>query len=208
MGPDHIAIDDFLAELGLGDATAVRQARAVLEAAGVTRAGKSFLHRSKMERARRALDGALVRTCSGCCRVAEDSGLPGVLVGHLHCTICRGSRVRSSAAALRLELAQQGIRRILVVGGTPEGQTHLQAELAVVGIKLQVVDGTRTPGNDRARRMRAAADVVVIWGGTPLDHTVSGHFIDPSDRSRTVIVPRGGPQSVLRALAEHLRRRT
>jgi hypothetical protein len=208
VGPDHVAIDDFLAGRGLVDGMATRQARAVLEGAGLTRRGKSYLHRSKVERAAAAIDAALVRACAACTNTTgSDSGRPRVLVEQPGCTICRGSRIRSTAVGLRAGLEEHGIRRILVVGGSPEGQAHLRAELAGPGIELQLVDGTRTPGSERARRMREAADVVVIWGGTPLDHTVSERFIDPSDRSRTITIPRGGPQSVLRALAEHLRRR-
>jgi hypothetical protein len=209
VGPEHVAIDEFLRDLGLANARAIEDVRRVLEDAGLTRPGKSYLHRSKIERAKGAIDAAVLRTCAACGSAADPAdGRKAVLVQPLSCSVCRGSRIRSTATRLRGELLRSGLTRILIVGGSPEGQAHLQAELGGPGVSIQVVDGTRAPGSDRARRLRNGADIVVIWGGTPLDHPVSERFIDRADRSRTVVVPRGGPQSVLRALSDHVRRRS
>ena len=71
-------------------------------------------------------------------------------------------------------LYASGNTRLLVVGGTPAQHAELRALVTPEGVELRCVDGKAGSHSlkDALPNLRWAS-VIVIWGSTPLPHTVS-----------------------------------
>jgi hypothetical protein len=79
---------------------------------------------------------------------------------------------------------------VLVVGGTT--QQHREAAQLLSGVELQFVDGTRASHSQKnAVANMAWADMVIVWGPTPLRHAVSNLYTsEPPPHLRVINVPR------------------
>jgi hypothetical protein len=64
------------------------------------------------------------------------------------------------------------MRRVVVVGGSPGTHDELRS-LVAGGLELRLVAGTERRTSRDAKADLAWADLVVVWGGTELDHKVS-----------------------------------
>jgi hypothetical protein len=197
-----IAIDELLASAGFDTAASRKQARAVLEAAGLTRPGKRGIASYKDEGARAALASALVRVCGKTCASLVQDGRTPVIVAGTTCEVCRGSNNRKAGMAARKAMAAAGATRLLVVGGTLQGQYELEAVLAGDGVTVAFVDGSRGSHTQKqAIANMRRADVAVIWGATPLRHAVSELYTrDPLPHLRVILVRTSGVEAVCREL--------
>ena len=95
-----------------------------------------------------------------------------------------------------------GVRRIVVVGGSPDLRRELRG---LVGdeLELRLVDGTRSPDRRSARSDVAWADLVVVLGSSELAHKVSTLYTkDPEARGKLVTTGRRG----IEALADEVSR--
>jgi len=195
-------ISDFLRAHGYTTAGAQRRARAVLEAAGLTNPRKKGIAGYKLDAAEKALASALVRVCGDeCAALARAMGSERrepVVTSGVGCEVCGGSNNRRAAIACSLALRRNKVRHVLVVGGTAPQQHELRGLLDGDGLELEFVDGT---GKSHSQRDAIAnmrrADVVVIWGATPLRHAVSNLYTDaPLPGLRVVTVPRRGIEAL------------
>jgi hypothetical protein len=199
-----IEIDEWLRSLGFGGATRT-EARAALVAAGLTREGKTRINLEKRERATQALTQQFARHCHSpeCIQFAQRSGRRPIAVELKQaCERCGGSE--NSRAAK--ELTEAGIRRLVVVGGTPATREELERLLGA-NIELRLVDGTQHRASDRARADLEWADRVLLWGATELHHKVSKQYADvTATRHKVVHVPRRGIAQLLAGAVESMRR--
>lgn len=189
------AIAEFLDEAGYDTPDAQAAARAVLEAAGLTRAGKARMAMDKRERAAAALAEALARSCGAepCRRRAGlDAGARTVVeVGAERCPYCRGSDNRRAMAELARRLPALGVKRLLVLGGTPVLHETMATLLRQAGGPLEVryVDGTAAVHTrDDANVAMRWAQAVAVWASTPLPHKVSTLYTDHPAARKTVPV--------------------
>jgi hypothetical protein len=151
-----------------------------------------------------------LRVCGDpeCERLARD-GKPGARlvarVAPTSCLVCGGSNNRRAAGALAARLAATGVDRLLVVGGTPALHTELVRLLTPHGIELRCVDGTHGSHTAKgaAQHLRWA-QVVVIWGATPLPHKVSALYVNAPPGTRVVKLARRGIEALCRAVAQSL----
>lgn len=200
-----VAIREFLAVEGFETGHAAERARAALERAGLTRPGKLRISEDKLPAARAVIGSAFLRVCEKeeCARVAEGSGQAGrerVTVSAARCEVCGGSNTRRAAAALSRTLSAEGIERILVVGGTPAQHAEIHALVRGEGLQVRCVDGAR---GSHSRRDAAPnldwAQVMVVWGATPLPHKVSKLYTDdPPPRLRVVPLAKRGVEALCR----------
>lgn len=174
-----LPIAKLLAELGFQTDAAQAAARAVLEEAGVTRAGKTRIAEWKRAEAEEALAGRVVLLCPAC----RAAGLGGDLVEPLEagvgdrCAVCGGSANRRGARAFAAACTASGLHRVIVVGGSPDIRRELPALLPE--LDLRTVDGTvARPGRDVQRELDGC-DLVVLLGSTELNHTVSATWAGP-----------------------------
>lgn len=190
-------IGEFLAEAGYDTPEAQATARATLEAAGLTRAGKARMAGDKRERALAALEEAHVRSCDApaCARrAAQDAGgRAAVVVGGEQCPYCKGSDNRRAMTELARRLPELGVERLLVLGGTPVLHETMERLRKQAGGKLAIryVDGTAAVHTrDDANVAMRWAQAVAVWTSTPLPHKVSTLYTDhPSARKSVAVVP-------------------
>lgn len=206
---EAVGIDAFLAGEGFVSPGAAATARSNLEAAGITRPGKSGFSSLKLDRARATIDARLARVCTRAeCRAQlEVGGREVVEVVRFACEVCGGSNnqgaVRDMAAACRAA----GMTRVLVVGGTPRLHGALAAFSSADRPELRFVSGTEKEPNQRAALIDCEwADLVVVWAPTPLPHKVSRLYAADVCRADHVDVHRRGIEALARTVADHLRR--
>lgn len=199
-----VDIDEWLTEQGFG-AAARSLARSVLEGAGLTRAGKTRLSVEKVARGVEVLTTRFALHCHAaeCITWAKTSGRePLATETKQTCQRCGGSENSRAAQAL----TEAGIRKLVVVGGTPATREELERLLAGK-VELRLVDGTRHRPIDRAKADLEWADRVLLWGATELHHKVSKQYADaPAAKARVVHVPRRGVAQLLSGAVESVRR--
>jgi hypothetical protein len=201
------AIADLLREEGFRSTLSVVTARAVLEAAGLTRPGKTRIADEKLDRARDAIGRTLVRHCSSpecVASVTTDERQP-VEVDRPQCSVCSGSNNTRALRRMRSACAAAGIKRLLVVGGRPPMYAEI-ADTLGGDLDLRFVDGTSNlPNGTGALRDCAWADLLVIWAPTPLPHKVSGLYrAEVCDVPHRVTVHRRGIEALAAEVVEHL----
>ncbi|MCC7089130.1 MAG: hypothetical protein IT295_08245, partial [Dehalococcoidia bacterium] len=122
-------IDDWLASEGILDAPSRVEARVVLAAAGLTRAGKQRIATHKLDRAREALWAGITPVCANpACLTA--AGIPAKLIvrtGRDRCSVCAGSNTRRAGREMVEACAKSGLERILLLGGSGNAHAELRA---------------------------------------------------------------------------------
>jgi len=118
---------------------------------------------------------------------------------------CGGSRNERALAELVEACEAAGIRRLVVVGGSPEVRRELGALRD--RIELRLVDGTERRTRPEAQRDLDWADLVVIGGSSELAHKVSNLYTRDSGPTPVVTASRRGVEAIVAAVVEHVRRR-
>ncbi len=194
-----ISLTTLLGQRGLRGEAADAVLRALQEA-GLTRAGKQRIVESKVEQGDALIQERFLRVCTGvaCQPAAGEAGERTVVtVPKEHCEVCEGSASAHAVQRMAAVLLRAGFRRLLVVGGTENARQEM------VRLLPRDID-VRFILNDVSMNLKSAgeaanwADVVAIWGSTPIDHKVTKLF----ERYERVTVPRRG----IVALAEEVRR--
>lgn len=204
-------IGEVLKELGFGDPAALAAARAALEEAGLTRAGKTRISEEKHARVRDLLDARFARGCTDpTCRSALARRKPGataLAVPKRDCENCGGSDNLKAMRRLAELCRAKGVRRVVVVGGSPSVREELTA-LKPPEWDLRLVDGTERRTADKARADLEWAQLVFVWGSSELDHKVSRLYTDTGSpfRSKLVQIARRGVAALLNAGSEHVER--
>ena len=186
-------IETLLRSEGFDSADARMRARALLEEQGLTRPGKLRIATEKVPRVRDVLTASFLRICGNgeCARLGADPRRDGrevMTVSPAACEVCGGSNNRRAALLLARTLKVRRIDRLLIVGGTPTLHTELEQLLSPHGLQLRYVDGA--VGSHSARDAAPDlqwAQVVVIWGASPLPHKVSKLYTDPARTSARVV---------------------
>ncbi len=203
---NDIPIDRMLKSIGITNPGAQQAARAALAEAGViSRPNRTNIAGYKESRARETLSGAFLWHCgSGDCRKkATVSAESLLLVEKPHCRLCGGSSDRAALIDLAGQMAAARISRVLVVGGTDAKRREI-LEASPPGIEWRFVDGNTARHERYYRSDRNWAEVIVLWGSTPLGHKVSSHFDGKGDR-RTITVRRRGISALADGIVDHLR---
>ncbi|MBE2249409.1 MAG: hypothetical protein IAE78_07645 [Myxococcus sp.] len=199
-----VDIDRWLTTQGFG-AEGRGRARAELERHELTRPGKARLSLEKLDRATAVLGARFVLHChaADCIAWARATGrAPLTTDVKQACQRCGGSENARAAQAL----TEAGIRKLVVVGGTPATREELERLLGGK-VELRLVDGTRHRPIDRAKADLEWADRVLLWGATELHHKVSKQYADaPNAKHRVVHVPRRGVAQLLAGAVESVTR--
>ncbi len=114
-----------------------------------------------------------------CCERCTPPGVAILRVPAARCELCEGSDTQAAAAELREACQRARIKRLLIVGGSPAYRKQIERLFPRGGsLKVELVAGDRARTADEARRDQRTADLVVLWGGTLLDHSVSGLYAE------------------------------
>jgi len=206
---DDFEIDGFLCRNGFDTAEARSEARDRLEAAKLTRPGKSRIHRSKVDTVNQLLLDSVYRVCNDgeCLEMAKElaQGRTVVHVSSQCCQVCRGSDNCRDVTRLNLCLEKRGKRNVIIVGGTPTEHREIGNLSAGGPVKYRFIDATA--GNYDKKRVKAQsrqADMVIVWGSTPLPHKVSNIYKDVVPSGRRLSVARRGISQMCREIIQAL----
>jgi hypothetical protein len=201
------AIADLLRGEGFRSTEALARSRATLEAAGLTRPGKTRIADEKLDRARDSIARTLVRHCSSpaCIAAVADDGREPIEVERGRCSVCSGSNNTRALRRMTAACTRAGVQRVLVVGGRPPMYAELERKVGHA-LHLRFVDGTSNlPNGTDALRDCAWADLLVIWAPTPLPHKVSTLYrAEVCGVSHRVTVHRRGIEALATEVIEHL----
>jgi hypothetical protein len=206
--PDtSLDIDELLMGLGFDTPEGRSRARALLETERLTRAGKSRIDGTKVERVEGLLSERLFVCCgaANCLRLA--AGRAVVSCAQVRsCQGCGGSANRRSVEAAQAAFQRASIRHVVIVGGSPAVHEEI-LRLKSDAWELRLIDGKAKRTLDQARADARWSDLVLIWGATELDHKVSGLYLAEVPRDRLVMTARRGVAALFDEAATHASRR-
>lgn len=130
-----------------------------------------------------------------------------VRVSPERCEITGGSDIQAEFRRFVDACARAQAGQITIVGGSPAYRrqlTHLAAPFAR-HLKLKLVDGTKRREKRRAEADKRNSALVVIWGATELDHSVSAVYTSGSG-DKVLTVRHRGISGMLAQVTEHLDR--
>lgn len=205
-----VSIDDWLRTHGYGLPNSREQARAALEAAGLTRAGKQRMSTEKVQKVQSLLRQSFALHCEDkACRAHAAASGRTPLLGDPKsaCERCGGSANQRAETALLEACRAHGVNKVVVVGGSPAVREELEEALGAA-LQLRLVDGTERRTSDRAKSDLEWADLVLVWGASELHHKVSWLYTQgpAQHRKKVVLVARRGVAALLDAAVEHLSR--
>jgi hypothetical protein len=205
-----VEITEFLSGEGFTSVWTQTQARAVLEAAGMTREGKRAMLETKVPAAREMLAKWTVRICGDAeCREWAKESADGRMVIETvaeECSVCLGSNNRRAARAMTRAAMRTGRTRLLVVGGTAAQHRDLQELLPEPGPEMRFVDGKQgRHTKESALPNLNWAQLLVIWSSTPLPHAVSNGYTSERPHDLPLItVARRGIEALCREIQRSL----
>ena len=209
MSADHDT-DQWLSAKGFALPEAKRIARAALEDAHLTRPGKQRFSDEKVPRVEALLKERFFLHCEQdeCRAAATASGrAPVRCEPKSACERCGGSANAAAESEFLPAGARAGVRRVVIVGGSPSVRSELEHSLGRA-LELRMVDGTERRTLDRARSDLEWADIVLVWGASELDHKVSLLYTASASphRRKVVNVARRGVAALLAEAVKHLAR--
>jgi hypothetical protein len=134
----------------------------------------------------RLLEERIALVCSrDTCR--PDGDVVAVRVPPGRCEMCGGSDIRAAFERFAEAADRCGITAIVLVGGSPAYRRQLRAlvDRARASLRVDLVSGTTRRPRHKVDADLRRAQLVVIWGATLLDHSVSAAY-------------RGGPARILK----------
>lgn len=127
---------------------------------------------------------ALLGDC-GACPVPE--GRAVVRLARERCEVCGGADIRREVRLLEDECLLHGLRRVTIVGGSPKYRRQLKQLFTDPRLSVRLQPGNVRVTTKKARQVMEGSDLVVIWGATILDHSVSDLYqVKDGDRARLV----------------------
>ncbi len=206
-GDASVDIAALLTELGFDSPEAQALARQALYEAKLSREGKARIDGQKRGRVEALLSSKFLVTCGSeeCARTLGDRQLVRAEQA-TRCAVCHGSANKRAVTEAAKLFAKHGIRRLVVVGGSPGVHGELE-RLRPAGWELRIIDGTERRTLDLARADIRWADLILIWGSSELDHKVSEHYTREAPKDRLVTATRRGIAGLLEAAVTHLSRR-
>lgn len=206
--PDVVSIAALLGECGLDTPAARDAGRAILEDAGLTSPKKLNMALEKRDAALALLRERLRPVCAECSRqtaLAVADGRQQVEVAGPSCEVCGGRTVARAILLSTQALGKKGLRKLLVVGGSPPIHDELRRGFGGTVIDLTIVDSPQQAA--RAIALCEAADVIVIWGSSILKHKTSLSFQKPEYRWKTVTLARRSIEAMGQELVKHAAQR-
>jgi len=126
-------------------------------------------------------------------------------VPRARCEVCEGSDIQRSMRRFIDALLLSGLKRVALVGGSPKYRRQLQELVPDKRVKLTLIPGDGRRFAQQARQDVDGNDLVVLWGGTILDHAVSGLYLGLADgKDKVMSVPHRGIGRMLGEVAERL----
>jgi hypothetical protein len=138
----------------------------------------------------------------GCDACPSAGGRAVVSVPKERCEVCAGSDIQRAARTFLDACLVNGATRVVIVGGSPKYHRQLRELVQHHRIKLTLVSGVGRRTAKQAKADQEHNDLVLLWGGTLLDHSVSELY--GAGPARVLTVPHRGISLMLLRAAEML----
>ena len=197
--PPRPALTALLEDRGL---VGTDEASFALRAIGDARLGTSLLGLLEVQdpAATRAwLDERMALLC-GRPDCPAPPGRAVVTVPPERCDVCGGSDIRRAVRRFIDACLITGLLRVVIVGGSPRYHRQLSELVTDQRVRLRLIPGDRRRSAKQAKADQEGADVVIVWGGTMLDHSVSELY--GTGPARVVRVPHRGIARMLEQAAD------
>lgn len=127
---------------------------------------------------------------------------PGVVlrVPPGRCEVCGGSDTRAAWSRFVAACEGEAVRRLVFVGGSPAYRKQLRSLAEGGSLKVEFVPGSVRRPKPKADADMRRADLVVIWGSTILDHSISENYRSDAGPARLVPVNIRGISRMLDAV--------
>ena len=201
---DNVPLSDMLAEMGVAPESWQAAREALVEARVISgRPNRAGIAISKRDAVRATLEAAFLLHCrNGDCRRAAAGASATLLVEQFACSVCGGSADRRALGQMAQAMERAGLSRLLVVGGTEVKTRQIRAN-SPSWLECRFVDSVVARDTRYFRDHKRWAEVIAIWGGTPLPHKVSRHF-DAKGDPRVVTVRGTGIATLAEAVRHHV----
>ena len=131
---------------------------------------------------------ALCCEAPSCQSLASAKGTP-LLAPLYYCMICEGNEGRRWYQWLRAQCLDQGYERLLIVGGSEDGQQNLRSfDHEHPGLRWQLITGGAQIHQRQAQQLCQSASLVVLWPSDYLTHRVSDLFRAAAQREACPVV--------------------
>jgi hypothetical protein len=141
----------------------------------------------------------------GDCGSCPAAGVRTVLqVPRSRCEVCGGSDIKREARRFLDACLNHGATRITIVGGSPKYHRQLRELVQHRSIKLRLVPGDSRRSLRQARDDLRGSHLVIVWGGTLLDHATSAPYTQHSHLGHLITVHHRGITMMLRSVVDHL----
>ncbi|MCB9537738.1 MAG: hypothetical protein H6704_15915 [Myxococcales bacterium] len=191
----------------------VRALRALLDARESAGAFVRALRNVDAGAIDRLVGDRLTRVCAHpiCKQVAALGGRLAVRVDdEARCGVCRGSADRRWFARMVQECSRGGVRRLLVIGGSPATHQLLRELSQGQPVDLRLVAADEPTSVARAQGRVEGCDVLVVWSAWVVDPDVTAPYTQAADaQTRPVVSVLGradGVGALARAVTHRLAR--
>ncbi len=182
----------------------VRALRALLDARESAGAFVRALRNVDAGAIDRLIGDRLTRVCAHpiCNQVAALAGRLAVRVDdEPRCAVCRGSVDRRWFARMVQECGRGGVRRLLVIGGTPATHQLLRDLSQGQPVDLRLVAADEPVSAPRAQSRVEGCDVLVVWSAWVVDPEVTAPYVEAADAQTRPVVSVLGRVDAVNALA-------
>lgn len=200
-------ISGLLETLGFSNPSLRCAVRKIIETAGYTNPRKTNIAVDKAKFVQIYIKTNFRLVCSEECDAASGKKRTksSLRVRADKCEFCNGSDQNRLVAKMAKNLSDRGLSEILIIGGSTQSANTLNRLLKSCKINLKIIEGTKRTNLKMAKLLCRNADLVVIWGATQLDHTVSKVFNIAAEPGTKVPVARPGLKALADAVNIHLR---
>jgi len=195
---DSVPKEKLARELGYGGTMAALDLE--LARAGLSRPEKRNISASKRAAVAGVIADRFLLVCHrGDCRaeLGGDDRTVAKAATPAFCEMCGGSPVALALRDMTAACIEGGVRRIVIVGGSPTLRTRLGREVGPTPV-LRLVDGTMARTTSQALSDMEWADLVVIWAGSELLHKATTPY--PKGSAHLITVSRRGIPALARAV--------
>jgi len=202
--PPPVALSDVLSGCGIKGPTEARKVLTALMDARQLEGLLGGLVAADAPSTARFLEDRVAVVCGG-----EYCPVPSGQVAHIvkpeRCEVCGGSDVQRAVRRFVDACLMNGWTRVVIVGGSPRYHRQLRHLVQHRSLTLDLI-----PGDIRRTKAQAQADLrraglVVIWGGSILDHATSQLYKEPTaDQATVVVVSHRGIIGMLKKVVERL----
>ena len=127
-----------------------------------------------------------------------------VRVAEQRCEVGGASDVDAAWLKFAAACSDNGVATVTIVGGSVPYRKALRqlAEPHGDDLRLNLVSGTKRRAKRKSESDLRGSDMVLVWGGTELDHAVSGAYTDARSDKVVAIAHRGLSGMIVRATRE------